>query len=296
MQPLLKYPGGKRRELKYLTPFIPTSYNRYIEPFFGGGALYFHLQPKRAIITDTAEQVIAFYKTVRDNFTVFKHQLTDLEMVWQQNYDDYLERKKKTVEKVANANEDLYYYCRDLINKVPRNFDTEVAESSAELLPAVAYYYVNKMAFAGQIRYNKKGQFNIPYGHYTHFNTSEVTEQYSKLLKTAEILEAWDYHQAFEMARPDDFMFLDPPYDSAFTQFKADTPFTEADQYELAKSYKKLNCPALLIINKTKLTEELYKDYAVRDFKFIYNTNIKNRYERGTTHLVVTNYTIQEAQ
>lgn len=284
MRPLLKYPGGKQRELKRLLPYVPATYSRYIEPFLGGGAMYFYLEPQNAILTDTVAPLINFYQTVRDKYPQMRAQLDDLQKVWADNRAQYeqarLEADSPSI-RVENRNEALYYYMRDILNGKAEDSD---------LLPAVAYYFINKLAYAGQVRYNSSGEFNIPFGHYANFNTSIITAEYSKLLQSAQMLECADYHKALELAKPDDFVFLDPPYDSTFRSFKAGTPFTEEDQRELAKVYSELPCRALLIINRTALTMELYKDYIAEEYEYTYSTNIKNRYSRMSDHIVVINY------
>lgn len=284
MKPLLKYPGGKQRELQRLLPYVPPYYSRYIEPFLGGGAMYFYLEPKNAVLTDIVASLINFYTTVRNQYPQMRKQLDEVQQVWGANRMEYekarLEADSPTT-RVVNHNEALYYYMRDLIN------GKKVDEA---ILPAVAYYFVNKLAYAGQVRYNSTGEFNIPFGHYSTFNTSTVTEEHSKLLQTAQMIACVDYHRALELSHEDDFIFLDPPYDSTFTKFKAGTPFTEADQRELARAYKQLTCKALLVINKTELTVSLYKDYIVEEYEYTYNTNIKNRYGRNSEHIIVINY------
>lgn len=284
MKPLLKYPGGKRRELSYLLPYIPDEFDRYIEPFFGGGALYFHLAPSKGILTDTYVPLINFYKTVRDQFSTLKAQLTDVQAVWNTNraeYEKAKQEKKSAKIRITNCNEELYYYMRNILNgKV----------ESGELLPAVAYYFVNKTAYSGQVRHNKSGEFNTAFGHYKTLPISDVTEEHSKLLQTAQVLEAVDYHMAVEVAIPSDFMFLDPPYDSAFSSYGPGQVFDENSQKELARIYKSLPCKALLVINKTDLTTELYQDYIVEEYGFTYSHNIKNRYNRDSVHLIVCNY------
>lgn len=284
MKPLLKYPGGKQRELRRLLPYVPNHFHRYIEPFLGGGAMYFHLEPKNAVLTDVVPSLIDFYEAVRDNYAELKSQLNDIQQVWADNralYEQARLNAESPSVRVENHNEALYYYMRDILNG---------KTTDSGILPAVAYFFINKLAYAGQIRYNSTGQFNVPFGHYASFTANVITEEASKLLKSAQLLARTDYHRALELAQPDDFIFLDPPYDSTFRSFKAGTPFTEEDQIELARAYKQLPCKALMVINKTSITSELYKGYIADEYAYTYNTNIKNRYSRISDHMIVINY------
>lgn len=282
LEPMLKYPGGKRRELDKLLPYVPKTFNHYIEPFFGGGAMYFCLSPEHGILVDNLPLLMDFYKTVRDQYPLLSEQLEAVQEVWNANQDEYEEEKENSVDlRIPNKNEALYYYMRDVMNG---------HKQDEELLPAVVYYYINRLAYAGQVRYNSEGEFNIPFGHYKHFNIHHVSEEHSELLHTADYLECADYHEALAMAKPDDFVFLDPPYDTRFKSYGAGMTFTEDNHRELAGIYRTLPCPALLVINKTELTMELYREFVVAEYGHTYNTNIKNRYNRESVHLIVCNY------
>ena len=81
MKPLVKYRGGKSKEIPYLIKHIPQYSGRYIEPFFGGGALFFHIEPKKAIINDINSKLISFYLGVKDNFEILKTELSEIENI-----------------------------------------------------------------------------------------------------------------------------------------------------------------------------------------------------------------------
>jgi len=203
MKPLVKYRGGKSKEIPHLIKHIPRYDGRYIEPFFGGGALFFHLEPKRTIINDINSKLISFYIGVKNDFEALKTELTEIEKIYTINRRKFEELKSKTPDKrVEDENEPLYYQMRDMFNEL-----TEKKYSDALL-----YFFINKTAYSGMIRYNAKGEFNVPYGRYANLNTSLVTKSHSKLLANAEIYNL-DYSEIFKMSTKDDFMFLDPPYD-----------------------------------------------------------------------------------
>ncbi len=111
-------------------------------------------------------------------------------------------------ERVEDKNEELYYRLRGMFNGT---VDKEYSD-------ALLYYYINKTAYSGMIRYNARGEFDVPFGRYKHFNTKSVTLSHSKLLQQAELFNL-DYSDIFNMCREDDFVFLDPPYDCVFSDY-----------------------------------------------------------------------------
>jgi DNA adenine methylase len=195
MKPLVKYRGGKSKEIPHLEKHIPKFSGRYIEPFFGGGAMFFYLEPKQAIINDINSKLIAFYKGVKSDFDNLQNELSRIEKVYHINRRKFEELKAKTpTERVDDDNEDLYYQIRNMFNDL-----TEKKYSDALL-----YFFINKTAYSGMIRYNAKGEFNVPYGRYSNLNTSLVTKSHSKLLANTEIYNL-DYSEIFKMAPEDDF-------------------------------------------------------------------------------------------
>ena len=142
------------------------------------------------------------------------------------------------------------------------------------------------------IQYNNKGEFNVPFGRYTNFNTNLITQEHSNLLQNAEIYNT-DYSEIFDLAKEDDFMFLDPPYDCIFNDYgnvEIEDGFNEEQHQRLADNFKKLKCKALMVIGKTPLTEELYKDFICDEYHKNYAVNIRNRFKKDKMHIVVKNY------
>jgi DNA adenine methylase len=283
MKPLVKYRGGKSKEIPQLLSHIPQFHGRYIEPFLGGGALFFHLEPKMAIINDINSKLISFYLGVKNEFKLLKSELTEIELIYSKNRIQFEELKSKTPDKrVEDGNESLYYQIRDMFNDL-----TEKKYSEALL-----YFFINKTAYSGMIRYNSKGEFNVPYGRYANLNTSLVTHSHSKLLSKTEIYNL-DYSEIFKMATEDDFMFLDPPYDCIFSDYgniEHKDGFNERDHIELANKYKKLRCKALMVIGRTPLTEKLYGDMIVDEYGKSYAVNIRNRFKSEASHILISNY------
>jgi DNA adenine methylase len=283
MKPLIKYRGGKSNEIPQMIKYIPSYGGRYIEPFFGGGAMFFYLEPKKAIINDINSKLISFYLGVKNNFETLKSELTEIENIYTRNRKMFEELKKMTPDKhVEDKNEILYYKIRDMFNNL-----TEKNYSDASI-----YYFINKTAYSGMIRYNAKGEFNVPYGRYANLNTEMVSKYHSNVLANAEIYNL-DYSEIFKMAKEDDFMFLDPPYDCTFSDYgnaEFRDGFTEKDHIELAGQYKQLKCKALLVIGKTHLTEKLYEGMIIHEYGKSYAVNIRNRFKSKAMHLLVSNY------
>jgi len=283
MKPLVKYRGGKSKEIPHLIKHIPQFNGRYIEPFFGGGALFFHLEPKKAIINDINSKLISFYLGVKDNFELLKTELSAIEKLYAINRKKFEELKSRTPnERVDDENEPLYYQIRDMFNDL-----TEKKYSEALL-----YFFINKTAYSGMIRYNSKGEFNVPYGRYANLNTSLVTKTHNNLLNKTEIYNL-DYSEIFRMADKDDFMFLDPPYDCVFSDYgnvEHKDGFNERNHIELANQYKQLKCKALMVIGRTPLTEKLYGEMIVDEYGKSYAVNIRNRFKSEASHILISNY------
>ena len=155
-KPILKWAGGKTQMLKELLPKVPSSYGRYIEPFIGGGAMFFALQPENAIIADSNPELINMYRQVAEHVD---------EVI------SYLEKYENTSE--------MFYAVRSLDwEELPE------AEAAARMI------YLNKTCYNGLYRVNKKGHFNVPYGKYKKPKICDIESLYaaSKSLQNAEIV------------------------------------------------------------------------------------------------------------
>ena len=237
-RPVLKWAGGKTQMLNSIMPKVPEKYGRYIEPFFGGGALFFALNPEQAVIADSNPELINMYYEVANHV------------------DDvigYLHQYKNTKED--------FYSVRELDwLKLPK------AEAAARMI------YLNKTCFNGLYRVNKKGQFNVPYGKYISPNycDEEALHAASRALGRATIV-CEDYVSILkDYAREGDFVFLDPPYlpISEYADFKRYTKeqFYEEDHMELAKEVERLQrlgCYVILTNSNHPLVHELYASYKI---------------------------------
>lgn len=283
MKPMIKYRGGKSKELgNYIHHITNEDFDTYFEPFMGGGATFFHLEPEKAVINDINSKLINFYIDVRDEYPLLKSQLTQLEKIYSDNQKKYEELKLLYPdERVVNLNEALYYKLRQKFNYPDEEF-----------LESTLYYFINKTAYSGMIRYNKNGEFNVPFGRYKNFNTDLINQKHNELLSRTKIYNE-DYSVIFDMATPNDIMFLDPPYDCVFNDYgnlELVDGFNEEEHRRLANDFKNLNTRAIMVISKTQLTEELYKKYIVDEYSKNYAVNIRNRFKNEAIHLVIKNY------
>jgi DNA adenine methylase len=259
LKPLIKWSGGKSDEIKMFEKYFPEHYTTYIEPFVGGGSVYFYLNPDNAIISDVHTELIDLYKSIGDG-------------KGQEIYDFMTETPN---------DEPTYYKVRD---------EMEINDA---LDSAKRFYYQRKTCFRGMLRYNKSGRFNIPFGRYKTINYSELTNKdYEQLLSRTEIVNK-DFSYLFENYNDENnFMFLDPPYDSEFTDYGY-CQFGKEEQKTLATYFKLTKIKCLMVIGKTKFIEELYKEYIVAEYDKKYRFKLyDNRVgdEINTQHLIIKNY------
>lgn len=237
-RPILKWAGGKTQMLEQLLPKLPKSYGKYIEPFFGGGALFFAVQPKKAIIADSNPELVNFYKTIKNAPHELIHQLMNMP----NDSDSFYELRKQN------------------------------RESLSQIEAAARTVYLNRTCFNGLYRVNKKGEFNVPFANYK--NPKICDEQgillASELLSNKEII-CGDYKDILRVnACEGDFIFLDPPYlsISQYSDFKRYTKeqFYEEDHVDLANEVKRLHemgCYVVLTNSNHPLVHQLYSNFSI---------------------------------
>ena len=283
MKPLVKYRGGKSKEIPSFIKYIPEQFDTYFEPFLGGGAVFFHLEPQKAVINDVNAKLMTFYLDVKEKYDIVRQQLDELQALYEANQAEYKKLKDQYPDqRVENKNEALYYELRDMFNH----------KIESKYLDSVVYFFINKTAYSGMIRYNAQGDYNVPFGRYQNFNTQLVTQEHHVLLQRASLFTG-DYSAVFDMATENDFMFLDPPYDCIFNDYgniEAANGFDEAEHRRLAADFRKLKCKAMMVIGKTPLTVELYGDLIKDEYFKSYAVNIRNRFKSESKHIIVTNY------
>lgn len=259
LKPLIKWSGGKSDEINKFEQYIPNDYDTYIEPFVGAGAVYFHLNPNKAVINDIHPELIDFYKNIKQG------KINDIY--------EFMNEHPNT--------EEEYYNIRDNF-EIKNTFDN-----------ACRFYYLRKTCFRGMMRYNKDMKFNIPYGKYKKINYEDLkNENYEILLKRTKIFNK-DFNYIFDnFNNEDNFMFLDPPYDSKFSNYGY-CIFNEDKHKELFNQFENTKNKCLLIIGKSDFIENLYNDYIVdsydKKYKFkLYNNRIDDKI--NNEHLIIKNF------
>ena len=230
--PFLKWAGGKTQLLPELLKYIPSQYDTYIEPFVGGGALFFALQPARAILADSNPELINCYTVVRDNV----EQLI-------------------SVLSTYPYSQEFYYQLRE---QLPED----------AVLRAARMIYLNRTCYNGLYRVNKQGQFNVPFGRYKNpiICDKDRLRSASYVLQGAELVCA-DYQETLRIfAQPESFIYIDPPYHPVdkYSDFKRYTAefFYEGDQKILASTAKELaqnGCSILLSNSYCDFILDLYR-------------------------------------
>jgi len=376
--PLMKYPGGKGRELYEILPNLPPDALNFYEPFVGGGAVYFAVDSENYFINDKSTELMGLYEMIAKQNRIFFARLERINYDWilmsnlVKNHYDELTRlyydyrndafDEKTlnikINQFVNENSDefnglllpdfsidinnfIYEVIRNIKNKLKRmkklelrkgsltkidlesNFESafksafymhfrylynNVTKLKIEKPYATAiYYFIREYCYSSMYRYNSNGEFNVPYGGIS-YNKKNLTNKIAYFKKTnlighlkATIFGSYDFKEFLKKYPPNinDFMFLDPPYDTEFSTY-ANNKFGQNDQARLAE-YLINDCDSyfMLVIKDTELIRSLYPDgirtrnnrqLRVRSFDKQYIVSFQNRNDRDVTHLVITNY------
>jgi DNA adenine methylase len=275
--PFVKWAGGKSQLLSELDSMIPTKFNRYFEPFLGGGAMFFHLISDRntrfsTYLSDINEELITAYKVVKNN-------VSELIQILKRHRTEY------------NRNPSKYYYkLRDEIK--PR---TEIDRTAR-------FIALNKTCFNGLYRVNRSGIFNVPMGRYKNPLICDASnlENISKAFRYSKAaINVNDYKSALLKAEKDDFIYLDPPYHPTsrtanFTSY-SDSGFGDDDQLELSEIFAELNdkkCKVLLSNSDTPLIRKLYSDFSsrIKEVNVSRVINCKASRRLGHKELLISNY------
>ncbi|MDR1084608.1 MAG: DNA adenine methylase [Deltaproteobacteria bacterium] len=240
LAPVLKWVGGKRQLLDVLTPLLPERVAAYCEPFLGGGALLFNLQPETAYVNDINDELIRVYNMIRHDVEALIAALQDFK------------------------NEADYYYS-------VRNWDRDKTKYSSlsDLKKAARILYLNKTCYNGLFRVNNAGEFNSPFGNYRNpnFVNAPALRAVSSYLNAAAVnLTSRDYAEVLRTLPKKTFVYLDPPYDpvsdtSSFTGY-AKRGFSRDEQIRLRENCDELNRRGLKFMLSNSATDFIKKQYA----------------------------------
>lgn len=382
--PLLKYPGGKEKELKYILPNLPDACKNYYEPFVGGGAVYFSLDSDAYYINDKSTELINLYRMIKTQNAEFLEKLRGIDHDWTNiekitegciddlvhiysNYKNDITKEQQLKDVISNFisenAEKLNNLLTDSFNTVDmakENFIGELEKSiqnkivrmkklehkKGDLKPddvalnlagtfknayymhfrylynhteefsirvpaaTAIYFFVREFCYSSMFRYNRHGEFNVPYGGISYnkksilkkvqyFTDSELVRQLSNT-----VIENMDFEDFFKMHVPqkDDFVFLDPPYDTEFSTYAKNT-FEQQDQIRLANFLlQKCRANFMLIIKNTDFIRSLYpigQETAnkgvvhIGKFDKKYMVSFQDRNDKEAEHLLITNYPIE---
>lgn len=261
-EPFIKWAGGKQALLPQLIPHFPKTFLRYIEPFIGGGASFFAMQPKSAIISDQNAWLIDTYEALRDDWKAVASALSAL----------------------PNTKEDFL--------RIRAVSPTSLGPTER----AAQFIFLNKTCFRGLFRVNQKGQFNVPYGAYDrrYFDPANL-EAVSKSLKNVTILRG-DFEGALIGSGEGDFVYFDPPYYKlgGYSDFNRYTSgqFREKDQVRLAAVCNELTDRKVkwaFSNSDTPLIKELFKGYRMVRINARREINL-NSQDRNISELLILNY------
>ena len=266
--PIVKWVGGKRQLMFELLKNMPKSYDRYFEPFIGGGALFFEIQPQNAYISDMNKELINLYSVVRDNV-----------------YELIEDLSKHEVSKE---------YFLEI-----RNLDrTEKYAKLSNVEKASRFIYLNRTCFNGLYRVNSKGEFNVPFGNYKNPRIIDENNllNCSELLKKTEIVYA-DFSEILTKVQKGDFVYFDPPYvplseTSSFTSYTKDG-FDIDMQFKLrdvCDELDSLGVKFMLSNSDTKLVNELYENYGIKKVFASRQINANADGRGKITEVIVRNY------
>lgn len=270
--PVIKWAGGKRQLLPLLKKRMPRSYRRYYEPFLGGGALFFNLKPKDAIINDSNKQLINMYKYIK----LCPGEIAKNLSKYQTMYNNLQTNSEQTK---------FYLTMRD-------NFNSFVLKNTSNIESASLFIFLNKAGYNGLYRVNKNGLFNVPSAHRTKLNIYDADNIHaaSKLLQNC-CINCGDFEDACRTVKPKDFVFFDSPYYDAFDTYQAGG-FSEASHVRLAQLFQRLSengVYCLLTNNNCDFIKNLYKKYNIEvvSVKRMVNCDKNNRVG---SEVIITNF------
>lgn len=369
LSPIIKWPGGKEKEMKYILPNAPY-FERFIEPFVGGGSVFMGIEAEKYFINDFSSELVELYHCIEKTDKDFFRYAEMMDESWTKAVDffrcspklieTYIEYRNKQIDK-DELKKFIHTFCTNntqsildiigkkfaslpcvLLKEMEKNLFRKMVrmcelENEKHILPdrdlddnietaiksavymnyrhlynnkeiicnnpklhCALFFFIRNYAYSGMFRYSSKGDFNVPYGGIAYNN--KFLKKKLCYYKSKDLLSHFkktkiynlDFEQFLKSVKPkeNDFIFLDPPYDSEFSTY-AQNAFTRDDQKRLA-NYLINKCKAkwMMIIKNTDFIFDLYdKDgINIRTFDKEYVVSFMNRNDKKVTHLLITNY------
>jgi DNA adenine methylase len=277
--PFVKWAGGKTQLLQQLYALAPAQFDRYFEPFLGGGAFFFYLLSKRnnqfiSYLSDINSELINSYEMVKNN-------TEKLIALLRKHESGYLESPSE-----------YYYYLRDIRKQARSNIEK-----------AARFIALNRTCYNGLYRVNNKGSFNVPWGKYKDpvICDSKNLRNLRFVLQQSDVfIKVGDYKEILlKKTREDDFIYLDPPYrptsSTAYFTGYTTTGFSDKDQKDLADIFEELNerkCKVMLSNSNTPLIKRMYTKLAkdIKKVDTIRSINCMGSGRAGHNELIIRNY------
>ncbi len=276
--PFVKWAGGKRQLLPLLIERMPRQYNDYFEPFIGGGALFFDVQPKHGIINDINLELVTTYKTIKNSLEQLITKLNEMEELHIKSPKEYFYNVREWDKKDDWLNED-------------------------DVTKSARFIYLNKACFNGLYRVNSKGFFNVPFNNKTEIKSYDLKNlrNISKYLnESSTVILNEDFEKVCSDAKKGDFIYFDPPYDllkdDTFDSYTK-TAFGKEGQIRLAELFKELDrrgCYIMLSNHDTPLIRELYTGFKIELFQVKRMINSDSSKREGE-EVIVRNYGNEES-
>lgn len=369
LSPIIKWPGGKEKELKYIIPNLPM-FKRYFEPFVGGGSVFMGINAEEYYINDISSELADLYRNIAMTDEIFFKYVNSIDYSWRRAEQFFIanptlckmfQSYRERVWGKAELTTAIHTFCeskqqeimgiigtefcalpdvivketeKNLLRKMLRMHeleqkkhklpDNDVADNILTAIKSAVYmnyrnlynnkkvaecdpklhcalfFFIRNYAYSGMFRYSKKGEFNVPYGGIAY--NSKTMYKKLEYYKSQAVRKHFERTKIFSCdfecflnkcsLQADDFVFLDPPYDSEFSTY-AQNAFTQEDQRRLAH-YLINVCPAkwMMIIKHTDFIYNLYDraGISIKAFDKEYLVSFMNRNEKKATHLLITNY------
>lgn len=267
MKALVKYQGGKSKELPLIKQLLPKQFIRVVEPFCGGAAVSFGLG-YHSLMSDINRDVINLYSVVA-NVELYPELQLAVNTIKTLEHDD-LEKE--------------FYSAREAINQPWSCVDP--------CRRALSYIIVRQLCFSGMERYNAKGEFNVPFGHYKRFSCN-LSVDHHEYLKNKCVYQYGSFVDLFEQINADDFVFVDPPYLDRLGYTEGDGGLSLHE--DLLGCLKATKGQWMIIHSDHEFYRESYKDYNIITKDFAYSQRFgKNKDHSGASvqHLYITNYDV----
>ena len=272
-KPFVKWVGGKRQLIHEIKKRVPKEFNIYYEPFIGGGALFFELQPKIAVINDYNDELINIYRVL-----------------------SLKDKTNKLIQKLKNheeKNNKEYFY-------EVRSWDRNREEYNKlnDIEKATRTIYLNKTCFNGIYRVNSKNEFNVPFNNSKNINTFDNSnfKAINDYFNNNITIINGDFEEAVKGAKKGDFVYFDPPYDNlkddTFTSY-TENGFDKKGQVRLFNCFEKLDKMGVYVMlsnHNTSFINDLYKNYNIKVVNAKRSINSNGNKRGNVEETIITNY------